>query len=80
MSTGYRFSIFDTLRSVNDNAYGVVYELQRLCYDENGMPEKVNDHFIECLYRYTLANVEYKEKKEDLFSEFAPCGKESWML
>ena len=73
---------FDTLRSVNDNAYGVVYELQRLCYDENGMPEKVNDHFIECLYRYTLANVEYKEKKEDLFSykEFAPCGKESWML
>ena len=61
---------------------GLFMSCRRLCYDENGMPEKVNDHFIECLYRYTLANVEYKEKKEDLFSykEFAPCGKESWML
>lgn len=68
----------DTLQSVKDDGYGIIYEIQRLCYDDSGLPEKKNDHFMECLYRYTLAGIEYIEKKkEELVSQ--SYSKESWM-
>jgi len=54
----------DSLQSVKDNKYGHVHEIQRLCYDDNGMIEKVDDHFMECLYRYTLAGIEYEDNRK----------------
>lgn len=51
----------DSLRSVKDNLYGVVHEIQRLCYDDNGEVEKKDDHFMECLYRSTNMGIEYRE-------------------
>lgn len=50
---------FDSLQSIKDDRYGHVYEIQRLCYDDKGSVKKENDHFMECLYRYTLMTVEY---------------------
>jgi len=37
---------------------GTVWEIQRWMY-QNGEPEKVNDHFMENLYRYTLTGIGY---------------------
>lgn len=54
----------DSLQSFN-GGYGHVHEIQRWTYDDNGLPEKVDDHFMENLYRYTLAGVEYRERKGD---------------
>lgn len=67
----------DSLQSVRDDAYGVVHEIQRLCYDDNGEIEKEDDHFMECLYRSTLMGIEYKEKKEDF--ALAGVGDGGWM-
>lgn len=54
----------DSLQSIKDNTYGHIYEILRLCYDENGIPEKKDNHFMECLYRYTNAGIEYKERSK----------------
>ena len=56
----------DKLQSIEYDTYGIVYEIQRLCYDDKGEIEKKDDHFMECLYRYTLMNVQYKEKEKML--------------
>lgn len=59
------FYFLDSLQSIKDDLYGHVYEIQRLCYDDNGVPEKVNNHFMECLYRYANAGIVYEDKKDD---------------
>lgn len=52
----------DSLQSVGSTVHnGVVYEIQRLCFDEMGRVEKVDDDFMENLYRYTLSGTEYVE-------------------
>jgi len=53
----------DSLGSVANDDYGVIYEIQRLCYDDKGVIEKVDDHFMECLYRYTNMGIEYSEPR-----------------
>jgi len=79
----------DTLPSVKDDAYGTVYEIQRLCYDEKSSKdseiEKVNDHFMENLYRYTLVGVEYNERKVPYCHETVAVSSDSnsdssWMM
>ena len=59
------FYFFDCIQSVKDNMYGHVYEVQRLCYDDNGMIEKVDDHFMECWYRYTLMNIQFEKVRKE---------------
>lgn len=54
----------DNLQSVEHDMDGVVHEIQRLCYDDNGEIEKKDDHFMECLYRFMNMNVEYVEHKK----------------
>lgn len=53
---------FDSLPSY-DGAYGHLWEIVRWIYDKDGIPTKENDHFMENLYRYTLAGIEYQERK-----------------
>lgn len=72
---------FDSLQSVANEAYGHVYEIQRLCFDDNDKVEKKNDHFMECLYRYTLMGVEYKEKPDEALEPVGAGsqGGQGWM-
>jgi len=53
----------DKLQSFGSSTHnGVLYEIQRLAIDQDtGQIEKVNDDFMENLYRYTLTGVEYRE-------------------
>ncbi len=56
---------FDTLQSNGSNVHnGVLYEIQRLCFDDKGKVEKVDDDFMENLYRYTLAAPEYTDNSD----------------
>lgn len=50
---------FRSLQSATDGIYGTLFEITRWVYDEDGIPAKKDDHFMENLYRYTLAGVEY---------------------
>ncbi len=68
----------DSLQSVCNDAYGIVYEIQRLCYTDKGDIEKENDHFMECLYRYTLMNVQYKDEEEPVYSGMGSAENTSW--
>lgn len=38
---------------------GHIWEIQRWVYDDNGLPRKENDHFMENLYRMTLTGTKY---------------------
>ena len=58
---------------------GHIWEIQRWNYDEDGLPRKENDHFMENLYRMTLTGTKYKPfratnnlKTEMDFDVFAP--------
>jgi len=66
----------DNLQSIKNDMYGHIYEIQRLCYVK-GEIEKVDDHFMECLYRYTLMGVTYEEKSRHY--EMAGSGEIGWM-
>ncbi len=68
--------LLDNLQSICYDDYGLCYEIQRLCYDDRGEPEKVDDHFMECLYRYTLMNVQYEEP--ELVGQYVEAGGASW--
>ena len=70
---------FDSLQSIKKDMYGVVYEIQRLCYDDNGEVEKKNDHFMECLYRSTNMGIEYEDKRPDSSLSGGSTGKGGWM-
>ncbi len=74
-------NFFDSLQSVRDNAYGTVHEIQRWHYDDIGKKEeKIDDHFMENLYRYTLAGVEYREPKPAYRGELVGEGtSERWL-
>ena len=69
----------DCLQSVKDDKYGVVHEIQRLCYDDNGEIEKVNDHFMECLYRSTLMGIEYREPRPRVPVSAGGGSSEGWL-
>lgn len=43
---------------------GHIWEIQRWTYDENGLPKKENDHFMENLYRFTLTGTKYRDNKK----------------
>ena len=68
----------DNLQSIEQDMYGTCYEIQRLCYDDKGEIEKVNDHFMECLYRYTLMNVQYEERKKESPLLLGTSGGAGW--
>jgi len=71
---------FDTLQSVKENTRGVVFDIQRLCFDDNGKIEKINDDFMENLYRYTLTGTEYlEENTTNKLNEYAMAGTEEWL-
>ena len=72
---------FDSLQSFN-GGYGHVYEIQRWAYDDNGVPEKENDHFMENLYRYTLTGEKHIGKKKNYYNqgrEYYSGMKEGWL-
>jgi hypothetical protein len=73
-----QFYVLDNVQSVADDMYGLVYEVQRLCYDEHGKIEKVNDHFMECWYRYTLMKIEYREPRIPVLQSVGG-GEGSWL-
>lgn len=52
----------DSLQSFKNDGYGHIYEIQRLCYVKSE-PENKDNHFMECLYRYTNAGIEYTKEK-----------------
>ena len=54
---------FNSLPSY-DGAYGHLYEINRWIYDKEGKPAKEMDHFMENLYRYTLAGIEYQGNRD----------------
>lgn len=58
-----------------------LYEINRWVYDENGLPTKENDHFMENWYRATLVGLEYKEPpKPGLYRQSAGRGgSQAWM-
>ncbi len=71
---------FDTLQSYVSNTRGIIYDIQRLCFDDNGKVEKINDDFVENLYRYTLTDTEYISDEDDYELTYAVEGSgESWM-
>ncbi len=57
---------FNSLPSY-DGAYGNLYEINRWIYYEDGKPAKVNDHFMENLYRYTLTGIKYQQSNGTYF-------------
>jgi len=44
-----------------DNCERHLYEVMRWVYDDNGLPQKENDHFMENWYRYTLTGPHYAD-------------------
>jgi predicted transcriptional regulator len=75
---------FDSLPSY-DGAYGHLYEIVRWVYDKEGLPAKLNDHFMENMYRYTLAGVEYSEQKGNYCHQVQKQGSsgkssQAWMV
>jgi len=59
---------FDSLQSNGSGFHnGVLYEIQRLCFDEDGKVEKIDDDFMENLYRYTLTGTEYTDNTKNLY-------------
>ncbi len=52
---------FDSLQSVESNTRGIVYDIQRVSFDDKGNIEKIDDDFFENLYRYTLTGTKYIE-------------------
>lgn len=72
-----QFYFLDNIQSVKHDAYGHVYEIQRLCYDDKGKIEKIDDHFMECLYRYTLMKIEYRTPVRPL--QTVSGGGGSWL-
>lgn len=78
------FYFLDSLQSIKDNLYGHIYEVQRLCYVD-GEPEKKDNHFMECWYRYTNCGIEYSEPKKEVLlmagvgDGSKTSGKENWM-
>ena len=69
---------FDSLQSAN-GGYGHLFEILRWVYDENGKPIKLNDHFMEILYRYTLKGVLYTKPVRIDFSPRKYKEASSWM-
>lgn len=75
------FYVFDTCEKH-------LWEMQRWKYDKEEKPEKLNDHFCENMYRYTLTGAKYKkfvtddqataaeEQGRDIFNEASAGG---WM-
>lgn len=70
---------FDTLHSVANDGYGTIHEIQRLCFDDQGKPEKFNDHFMENFYRYTQTGVEYEEDVVEDLVEVGGSSREGWL-
>lgn len=54
---------FDSLPSAARGVYGHLYEITHWVYDDDGIPAKKDDHFMENLYRYTLAGIDWNFKK-----------------
>ncbi len=54
----------DQLQSFKDGKYGIINEIERLCYDDKDEIQKVNDHFMECLYRHTVSGTKYVEAQD----------------
>lgn len=69
----------DSLQSIKDNRYGVVYEIQRLCYDDNGEIEKKDDHFMECFYRSKLMGVSYDAPRAPVMPSASGSGEGGWL-
>ena len=70
---------FDTLQSAGGNTRGIVFDIQRLCFDNNGKVEKINDDFMENLYRYTLTGTEYVEEETPVLIGAGQGQEQSWM-
>ncbi len=70
---------FDTLQSVKDGQRGVVHDIQRVSFNDDGKVDKVNDDFFENLYRYTLTGTEYVEEVSDMAFAGVGGGNEGWM-
>ena len=54
---------FNSLQSMTPGVYGHLFEITRWVYDDDSIPAKKDDHFMENLYRYTLAGIDWKFKK-----------------
>ena len=56
-----------------------MFDIQRLCFDNNGKVEKINDDFMENLYRYTLTGTEYVEEETPVLIGAGQGQEQSWM-
>lgn len=72
------FYFLNSLQSIKDNLYGHVHEVKRLCY-VNGEPEKEDNHFMECWYRYTNAGIKYSEPKTYRRPAMSEAGSEAYL-
>ncbi len=71
---------YSSIQSNGSNVHnGILYEIQRLCFDKDGKVEKVRDDFMENLYRYTLTGTVHSGDDFGV-SEFVGAGtSEGWM-
>ena len=58
-----------------------IYEVMRWVYDENDLPVKVNDHFMENWYRFTLTGTKFEEstKPAPINGTMLSGGADAWM-
>ncbi len=70
----------NTIQSCGSNVHnGVLYEIQRLCFDDNGKVEKEKDDFMENFYRFTLVNVQWTAEEPECELEECYSGGQGWM-
>ena len=64
-----------------DNLEQHIYEVMRWVYDENDLPVKLNDHFMENWYRFTLTGTKFEKptKPAPVHDTILSGGADSWM-
>jgi len=56
-----------------------IYETKRWIYDDDGKPQKENDHFMENWYRYTLTGAKYSDYEVTPLPARRSCAERAWM-
>ena len=55
------------------------FEIQRWVFDDDGKPQKENDHFMENWYRYTLTGAKYVSPRKKTVKGIKNPGAGAWM-
>ena len=56
-----------------------LFEVQRWVYDDNGLPQKENDHFCENWYRYSLTGAKYEDYQVNSLPHHETGSAGAWM-